>query len=180
MTTRRAIRLIIAILLVAAGISSQRILDREAAPIVPEIETASVPDGFVLVTEVVDGDTIVIVDPDDPDTAVRVRYIGVDTPETVHPTKPVQCFGREASSFNASLVEGMAVRLERDISDMDQYGRLLRYVYLEDGTFVNLELVRQGYATLSTYPPDVAHAAEFQTAQHEAREAGLGLWSACR
>jgi len=180
MTTRRAIRLLIAVLLVAAGISSQRILDRAETPIIPEADIASIPDGYVLVTEVVDGDTIAIVDPNDPDQEFKVRYIGVDTPETVHPTKPIQCFGQEASDFNKSLVQGQSVRLERDISDTDQYGRLLRYVYLRGGTFVNLELVRQGYATLSTYPPDVAHTAEFQMAQQEARDAGRGLWSACR
>jgi micrococcal nuclease len=180
MTTRRTVRLLIAILLVAAGLSSQRLLDRSALEIVPELVGTTVPDGFVLVTAVMDGDTIEIVDPASPDRTVRVRYIGIDTPETVHPSKPVQCFGEEASTYNRTLVDGLPVRLERDISDTDRYGRLLRYVYLEDGTFVNLELVRQGYATVVTYPPDVAHAAEFQAAQQEARNAGRGLWTACR
>jgi micrococcal nuclease len=127
-----------------------------------------------MVAYVIDGDTVELAD------GSRVRYIGVDTPETVHPSKPVQCFGREASEFNRVLVEGRPVRLERDISDADAYGRLLRYAYLEDGTFVNLELVRQGYAASVTYPPDVAHAAEFQAAQREAQAAGRGLWGACQ
>lgn len=181
MTSRRLIRLLIAILFLAAGITSQRLVSRDAPePINLPIDEASVPDGFVVVTNVIDGDTIVIVDPSNPSEEFRVRYIGIDTPETVHPSKPVQCFGAEASAFNHSLVEDRPVRLVRDVSDTDTYGRLLRYVYLEDGTFVNLELVRQGYATVVTYPPDVAHTAEYQAAQTEARTQGRGLWSSCR
>lgn len=131
------------------------------------------PDGLTRVVNVVDGDTIEI------EGGARVRYIGVDTPETVHPTKGVQCFGREASDYNKKILEGGLVRLERDISDTDKYDRLLRYVYLPDGTFVNLKLVADGYAHVSTYPPDVAHTKEFLAAQSEARSAGRGLWSSC-
>ncbi|MCC6404827.1 MAG: thermonuclease family protein [Candidatus Yanofskybacteria bacterium] len=131
------------------------------------------PSGMVLVTKVVDGDTIEI------EGGTRVRYIGVNTPETVDPRRPVQCFGKEASSYNASLVEGQFVRLVRDISDTDKYGRLLRYIYLADGTFVNLQLVARGYAYANTYPPDIAHAKEFAAAQAEAREASRGLWGSC-
>jgi micrococcal nuclease len=174
MTVSRTARILLAVLLIAAGITSQRLLGRvmpTSAPLPPDVY---VPDGFVLVTVAVDGDTIELAD------GSRIRYIGVDTPETVHPSKPVQCFGHEASAFNRMLVEGRPVRLERDMTDTDQYGRLLRYVYLENGTFVNLELVRQGYASVVTYPPDVAHAATLTDAQREARAAGRGLWSACQ
>lgn len=144
----------------------------------------SVASGTVRVERVIDGDTIVI------EGGERVRYIGMDTPEIVDPRKPVQCFGRESAARNRELVEGKAVRLARDISDRDKYHRLLRYVYLVDGlpseasakegTFVNLELVREGYATAFTYPPDVARANEFVAAEKEAREAKRGLWSACK
>ena len=133
-------------------------------------EQAAAPSGTAFVQRVVDGDTVVLAGGE------RVRYIGVDTPELHHPTKPVQPYAREASEFNRRLVEGKPVRLEYDVQRRDRYGRLLAYVYLEDGTFVNAELVRQGYAQLLTIPPDVKHADLFVRLQKEAREAGRGLW----
>jgi micrococcal nuclease len=123
------------------------------------------------VQRVVDGDTIVL------EGGKKVRYIGIDTPETVDPNKSVECFGKEASDKNKALVEGKKVRLEKDVSEVDKYDRLLRYIYLEDGTFVNLVLVKEGYAHSSTYPPDVKHQEEFTKAEKEAREGGKGLWS---
>lgn len=132
-----------------------------------------IPKGFVRVVSVIDGDTIEI------EGGMRVRYLGIDTPETVHPTKPVQCFGPEASAENHRLVEGSFVRLERDTEDTDHYGRLLRYIYLPDGTFVNEALVRNGYASVLLYPPNIAHARELQAAESAARATGAGLWSAC-
>lgn len=126
-----------------------------------------------VVARVVDGDTIELVGGE------RVRYVGIDTPETVDPRKPVMCFGHEASAKNKELVEGKEVRLVRDITDRDKYGRLLRYVYVGD-LFVNDALVRQGYAHAYTYPPDVAMNERFLAAEREARAAGRGLWSACR
>ena len=101
--------------------------------------------GDILVTRVIDGDTIEI------EGGQRVRYIGIDTPETSHPQKGVECFGREASAENRKLVEGKKVVLEKDVSEIDKYGRLLRYVYARD-TFVNQYLVIQGYAHSSSYP----------------------------
>jgi micrococcal nuclease len=127
------------------------------------------------VVRVIDGDTIQV---DVDGSLERVRYIGIDTPETVHPRKGVECFGKEASAKNAALVGGKTVRLVRDVSDRDRYGRLLRYVWVDD-VFVNLELVREGYAQVSTYPPDVEHTDAFIAAQREAREANRGLWAAC-
>ncbi len=133
----------------------------------------SIPPGFVLVDRVIDGDTIELVD------GHKVRYLGIDTPETVDPRKTVQCFGREASDYNHSLIDGQPVRLVADIENTDKYGRLLRYVFLQDGTFVNLKLVSDGYARIYPWPPNVAHRTELATAQQHARTAGRGLWSAC-
>ena len=126
--------------------------------------------GTFVVQRVIDGDTVVLVGGE------PVRYIGVDTPELHHPHKPVQWYAREAKEFNRQLVEGKRVRLELDVQKRDHFNRLLAYVYLEDGTFVNAELLRQGYGQLLTIPPDVQHVELFVRMQKEAREAGRGLW----
>ena len=134
-----------------------------------------VPAGCVeaQVVEVVDGDTInVRIEGQE----YAVRYIGIDAPETRHPEKGVEWMGPEATQANEDLVSGRTVYLEKDVSETDHYGRLLRYVYCADGTFVNAALVRRGYAQSSTYPPDVAHQDLFLRAQREAREAERGLW----
>ncbi len=130
------------------------------------------------VVYVSDGDTIGVRIGDQEES---VRLVGIDTPEVKDPRKPVQCFGREASEFTKrALPKGTPVRLERDVEPRDQYGRLLAYVYrAADGSFVNLELARQGYADVLTYPPNVAHAEEFRAAVAAARRDGLGLWRAC-
>lgn len=127
--------------------------------------------------KVVDGDTIdVRID----GTKERVRLIGIDTPETKKPNTPVQCYGPEASAFTTSLLPvGTDVYLERDVEARDKYDRLLAYVYLTDGTFVNLQIMREGYAHVLTIPPNVAHADEFVQAARDARAAGAGLWSRC-
>ncbi len=124
-----------------------------------------------VVRRVVDGDTVVLTNGE------RIRYIGMDTPELHHPSKPVQWYAREAMEFNRKLVEGRAVRLEFDVERHDKYGRTLAYVYLSDGTFVNAELVRQGYAHLLTIPPNVKYAELFLKCEREAREANRGLWA---
>jgi micrococcal nuclease len=128
------------------------------------------------VVRVVDGDTILV---DLGGRQERVRYIGVDTPETVAQDRPVGCFGPEASEKNKSLVEGKSVELERDVSDRDRFDRLLRYVYV-DGVMINAELLRQGYGTSVTFPPDVRENSRFRALEREARQARRGLWSACR
>lgn len=125
---------------------------------------------IVKVTHVVDGDTIKL------ENGKVVRYIGIDTPETVDPRKPVQCFGKEASDKNRELVEGKKVRLVKDISETDKYKRILRYVYIGD-VFVNDYLVRNGYAHASSYSPDVKHQDQFRVAEQEARENKKGLWA---
>lgn len=127
---------------------------------------------LVKVVRVIDGDTIEI------EGGEKVRYIGIDAPETSDLRKLVQCFGVEAFRKNKELVEGKMVRLERDVVDRDKYGRLLRYVWLAD-IFVNLELVRQGFAYSYTYPPNIKNQEQFIKAQQEARETKQGLWSSC-
>jgi micrococcal nuclease len=130
-----------------------------------------------VVTRVTDGDTIRVRLGSGEE---RVRYIGVDTPETVKPGTPVQCYGKAASAFNARLLRDRRVRLVFDAERRDRYGRLLAYVYREpDGLFVNAELVRRGYAQPLTIPPNVAHASEFRRLASTARRGGRGLWSAC-
>ena len=126
------------------------------------------PDGDrAEVTYVFDGDTIEVgLD----GRAYRLRYIGVDTPEREEP------YYQEAFDFNRDLVEGQTVTLVRDVSETDQYGRLLRYVYLDDGTFVNAAIIRAGMGRLVTFPPDVAQTEYLKGQQAEARDAGAGMW----
>jgi micrococcal nuclease len=128
------------------------------------------------VVRVVDGDTIQV--RLDGGATERVRYIGIDTPESVKPGTPVQCFAKKASHFNAGLVAGRDVTLKTDAEERDRYGRLLAYVYAGP-EFVNRELVARGYARTLTIPPNVAHADEFAALARRARQAGLGLWRAC-
>ncbi|MCX5726222.1 MAG: thermonuclease family protein [Candidatus Saganbacteria bacterium] len=123
----------------------------------------------IKVERVVDGDTIKLVNGE------KARYIGIDTPETKHPRKPVQYFGKEASEANRKLVEGKTVRLEFDVQQRDKYGRILAYVYVGD-IFVNAWLVENGFAQVSTYPPNVKHQELFLKLQREAREKNRGLW----
>ncbi len=127
---------------------------------------------MVKVTKVIDGDTIEL------ENGKHLRYIGIDTPETVDPRKTVQCFGKEASLMNKGLVEGKTVGLEKDVSETDKYDRLLRYVWL-DGLLINEILVKEGYAISSTYPPDVKYQQRFINAERIARDNNFGLWSAC-
>lgn len=135
-----------------------------------QLTAVPTPVSGVLVTRVIDGDTIEL------ETGQTVRYIGVDTPETVHPDKGVECFGREAAAANRGLVEGQRVTLEKDVSETDQYGRLLRYVYVGD-EMVNDYLVRNGFANASTWPPDIKYQGRFQAAEQYARDNQIGLWA---
>lgn len=128
----------------------------------------------VRVTRVVDGDTIVV------SGGERVRYIGVDTPESVKPDTPVQCFAEAAAARNRELVAGRRVRLVGDVEARDRFGRTLAYVYrVSDDAFVNAVLVRQGFARTLTIAPNVRHAAEFRRLAGQARRDGRGLWSQC-
>lgn len=131
---------------------------------------ASASGALARVSRVVDGDTIQL------ETGERVRYIGVDTPESVDPRRPVECLGKEASEKNKEFVKGQEVRLEKDVSDKDGYGRLLRYVWVGN-TMINELLVRQGFAQVATYPPDVKYQERFLLAEQMAREEKIGLWA---
>jgi micrococcal nuclease len=127
------------------------------------------------VERVVDGDTIVVrLD----GRRERVRYIGVDTPESVKPGTRVQCFAKSAAAANRRLVEHRDVRLDYDAELRDRYGRLLAYVYVGD-RFVNAELIRRGYGKPLEIPPNVAHAVELRRLAAGARRGRLGLWSRC-
>jgi micrococcal nuclease len=129
------------------------------------------------VTRVVDGDTVHVRLGGRDET---VRYIGMDTPETVKPHTPVQCFGEAASAANRRLVAGARVDLRLDAEARDRYGRVLAYVYRHrDGLFVNAALVRGGFATILTIPPNVSHAADLRGLQRDARARRRGLWGAC-
>lgn len=137
----------------------------------------------ILVTRAVDGDTLVL------ENKERVRLIGIDTPEMHESNKlyrdsqrsgqdiaTIKALGKRAYEFTKKLVEGKRVSLEFDVERHDKYDRILAYVFLKDGTFVNAEIVKQGYASLMTYPPNVKYADEFLKLYREARENKRGLW----
>ncbi len=164
--------------------SPARILLVESSPVatssaVAESDSAvvGVESEKVKVTRVIDGDTIEI------EGGLKVRLLGIDTPETKDPRKSVQCFGKEAANETRRLIQGKYVILEKDVSETDKYQRLLRYVFLplEDGRvlFVNDYLLREGFARILNYPPDVKFAEQFFKAQENAKREDLGLWGAC-
>lgn len=131
----------------------------------------------VLVIKVIDGDTFEIED------GQKVRMVGIDTPETVDPRRPVGCFGKEASNETKSLLTNKRVILQKDVTDKDKYGRLLRLIYLpledESVLFVNDYLVREGYAKAYRYPPDTTNDERFKLAEKEAKEKNKGRWGKC-
>lgn len=133
------------------------------------------------VVKVVDGDTFEArIDGQN----YKVRMIGIDTPETVDPRRPVGCFGKKASAETKRLLEGKEVILAKDVSETDKYNRLLRYVYLPIGDgnnlFINDYLIRQGFAKILTYPPDIKYNSRFLEAEREARDNLRGLWGECK
>jgi len=145
--------------------------------IIPTITpTPTIKSDLVLVTKVIDGDTI-MVKINDKEEAVRL--IGIDTPETVDPRKTVQCFGKEASEKMKELLENKMIKLEADTTqnDRDKYNRLLRYVYLEDGTFINKKLIEEGFGFEYTYQIPYKFQMEFKVAQKMAEEKKIGLWA---
>lgn len=168
MTCRRLILLGCAAALVGCG-----------SPRTETKDTASYDTATVL--EVIDGDTVRLSIADREETA---RLIGIDTPETKHPTKPVECFGPQAAAFLAGLLPaGTTVRVERDSEARDSYRRLLLYVFVDTPRgerFVNLEIVARGYATPLSIEPNVRYQSHFVQASFDAERNGRGLWSSCR
>lgn len=161
LTDRSTLLLVLVVALAALGLAGEVAL-----------EVRSTEEPVYLVIHVVDGDTIVL------ENSESVRYLGVDTPETHHPVRGLECYGPEATERNMELVEGKLIRLEKDQTDRDRYGRLLRYVYV-DGVFVNAKLVEEGYAYSSYYPPDTKYYEQLLALELEAEQEGRGLWSAC-
>ena len=134
---------------------------------------------LITILKVVDGDTV---DIDINGNTERVRLIGVNTPETKHPTKPIECFGPEASAYLTQLLpKGTHVRIERDIEARDRYGRMLLYLYrASDNLFINLDLVLRGYGTPMSIEPNIFHRNDFVHAAALAETTNVGLWQACR
>jgi micrococcal nuclease len=158
------------LLLFAAGVV---VRPWEGVPLWPSGDPP--PSAWARVIRAVDGDTIEV---RIGEAVEDVRYIGVDTPETVKPGTPVQCFGPRAHRFNDRLVTGRRVRLVFGRERRDVYGRLLAYVYL-GGRFVNAELVRRGLARTLEIPPNDRYARRFERLQSAAALRGRGLWGAC-
>lgn len=149
-----------------------------ATPARPPSTNITAPGDTVQVTEVYDGDTIAV---QRGSTVEKVRFLGIDTPETKDPRKPVQCFGKEASNRTKELLTGRRVRLEMDPSqgERDRYGRILAYIWRDDGLFVNKSLLEDGFANEYTYQ-SVAYKyqAEFKAAAQSAEAQAKGLWAA--
>jgi len=159
------ITIVVCLSLLAGGciIQTPRLPTVETAP-----HTAPPPQlTEATVVRVIDGDTIEV---DIGGKLYKVRYIGIDTPEIGRPG------AEEATAFNAQLVSGKAIYLEKDVSETDRYGRLLRYVWTDEG-MVNAILVANGYAQVATYPPDVKYQQDFLELQRQAEESGAGLWT---
>jgi len=143
---------------------------------VPQFQQASWGEEIGMVTKIVDGDTI---DVDVNGEIKKLRLIGINTPETVDPRRPVECFGKEASARAREVLTGKKIRLQADPTqqNVDKYGRYLRFVFLEDGTHFNLKMVQEGYAYEYTYDVPYQFQSEFKKAQAFAAAEGLGLWS---
>jgi micrococcal nuclease len=136
---------------------------------------SSEPEGWFTVTRVVDGDTFWV--DDGSEKGLKIRLIGIDAPEPRNTgTRPKGFFGAESSGYLQELLRDKRVRLEYDVSRYDRYRRTLAYAYLEDGTFVNAELVRNGYAMVMTMPPNVKYADTFNELASKARKQKKGLW----
>jgi micrococcal nuclease len=158
-----------------------RIIVAVALSLLVSCSSGATTENEVLITvlKVIDGDTV---DIDIKGNTERVRLIGVNTPETKHPTKPIECFGPEASAYLTQLLpKGTHVRIERDIEARDRYGRMLLYLYREsDNLFINLDLVSHGYGTPMSIEPNTFHRNDFVHAAALAETTNEGLWKACR
>jgi micrococcal nuclease len=170
----------IALVLLAAACSSPAVStaspQRSATPPASAASVAGrTPGRSAVVTRTVDGDTIYV---RYRGREIDVRLIGIDTPETVDPSQPVGCYGPQASHFTERMLTGQSIQLEFDVERHDRYGRVLAYVWLRDRLF-DRRLVAQGYAVVSTYPPNVRYEPRFEAAQAVAMRDDRGLWGAC-
>ncbi|MCR4324926.1 MAG: thermonuclease family protein [Candidatus Curtissbacteria bacterium] len=152
-------------------VASDAETQNEESPVASPAQNELVEEKYK-VTKVVDGDTIQV------EGGKTIRYIGIDTPETSDPSKPVECYSKEATQKNRELVEGKEIRVEKDVSETDQYQRLLRYVFVGD-VFVNEVLVKDGFAKATAYPPDTKKQDVFSKAQEDAKSNKSGLWGKC-
>ncbi len=169
---KRLVGLIISLIIISLGWLSSRYPQTAGKVIgIP-------PSGTYKVLKIEDGDTITV---DMNGHSETVRFIGVDTPETQDPRKPVQCFGHAAADFTRQLISNQPVRLEADplSSNRDRYNRLLRYIYLPDGRLVEAEIIKEGFGFAYTSFP-FTKADEFLDYQKTAREQNRGLWSSCQ
>ncbi|HXH26752.1 MAG TPA: thermonuclease family protein [Candidatus Acidoferrum sp.] len=173
MAKRRSLKLLIIVLAMAAG----SFVLTSSSQQTPTVTASTPPPGFYRIDHFVDGDTIAV---QMSGKAEEVRFIGIDTPETHKPNTPVQCYGPQASDFTARAIGSQPVRLEADPlgDNRDRYGRLLRYIYLPDGTLLNEELVQKGYAFAYISFPFSKKAAFIDDAA-KAQTAKLGLWGTC-
>lgn len=170
MSREKYIRIILALIIALTGsgvILAQKTTSTTKTHIDPKV--------YYDVSRVVDGDTFNV---KVGEKEVKVRLLGVDTPETVDPRKTVQCFGKEASQATKDLLNKHSVRLEIDPGqgETDKYGRILAYAYREDGEFVNAYLLKEGYAHEYTYNKPYVFQKEFKQYEREAQEGKKGLW----
>lgn len=192
MLKKRDIKIVISLIVFIIGIIVQQLNARQPinsqAKVQPTLPYVSITPierekEYAHVIRIVDGDTIEVQTSDS--AKFTVRYIGMDTPEIHHPTKKVQCFGKEAADKNTEIVFNRDIYMVKDISETDRYGRLLRYIYVpnseatQSALFVNEYLVKEGYAHAATFPPDVAYQDLFRQAEDDARTHRRGLWSSC-
>jgi len=170
--------IVVVVFLVVRELQSER-KSFNSLPLVQDSVLTSVTSTNALIVRAVDGDTVTVLI-DGQSDEVKVRLLGVNTPESVDPRRPVQCFGREASKFLASLLENRRVRLDPDMQadEVDKYGRLLRNVVREDGLDVNVHLIREGYANAYvSFPMNKDRKTELKRLEEEARQSLKGLWS---
>ncbi|WP_082418973.1 thermonuclease family protein [Massilibacterium senegalense] len=151
----------------------ETVVNEEPQANIPAVEGVSLIPATVI--RVTDGDTIKI--RLDNEKEEKVRMILVDTPETVHPNKPVQPFGPEASQLTKDTLSGASIGLELGIEERDRYGRLLAYVYLQDGSMYNKTLIEKGLARVAVYPPNTKYLDEFKALEQQAKTEKLGIWS---
>ena len=180
-STKRAILILAAVLFAIAAWYEQDNVTKLLPPNIPVYDETiqALPGQPITVAKAIDGDTIILAN------GQHLRYIGIDTPEEFDPRKAVQCYAVEAAAANQKLVEGKTIIFYPDVTEHDQYGRWLGYVYLLDGpngqvgTFINAALVRSGYAFSYPYKPDTSKQAELNADEATAKKERLGLWANC-